>query len=208
MCYLVAICRRPLFQTFFPIDDEITCGQVDALGILPSEWWRRWKARGEYFNDDGTPFEQRKEDAWSLDICFERSTQEPRREEGMMPFGQDEKEALFVMLRAMLAYKPEDRITIAGVLRSEWMTKWAMPEYEKVRPMDDPCALTHCLHLELPSTMLYWMDPFRESILARSVRLGGLDCCSRDIPFTEAFWDFRRVIGTRSFQLVPVRCSA
>lgn len=131
------LCQRPLFQTFFPIDDEITCEQVDALGILPPEWWQRWKARGKYFNNDGTPLEQRKEDAWSLDKCFERSTQEPRRERGMVPFEQDEKEALLVMLRAMLAYKPEDRITVVGVLQSEWMTKWAMPEYEKVRQMDD-----------------------------------------------------------------------
>ena len=45
--------------------------------------------------------------------------------------------------------------------------------------------------------------PFRESILARSVRLGGLDCYSGVFPFMEGFQDLRRVIGSRSFQLVP-----
>ena len=131
------LCQRPLFQPFFPIDDEITCEQVDALGILPPEWWQRWEARGEYFNNDGTPLEHRKEEAWSLDECFERSTQEPRRTRGMVPSEQDEKEAFLVMIRAMLAYQPEDRITAVGVLQSEWMTKWAMLEYEKVREMAD-----------------------------------------------------------------------
>jgi hypothetical protein len=37
----------------------------------------------------------------------------------MVPFEQDEKEALLALLRAMLAYKPEDRITVVGVLQSE-----------------------------------------------------------------------------------------
>ncbi len=202
------LCQRPLFQTFFPIDDEITCEQVDALGILPPEWWQRWKARGKYFNNDGTPLEQRKEDAWSLDKCFERSTQEPRRERGMVPFEQDEKEALLVMLRAMLAYKPEDRITVVGVLQSEWMTKWAMPEYEKVRQMDDSWALTHCLHLTLPSTMLYWIDrsasPFWLEVYGSVVWTA--------TPEFSHSWRVSRISGALSvleaFNLCPVSSSA
>ena len=130
-------CQRPLFEPYLTEDDESTAEYVDALGILPPRWWHLWQARREWFHDNGIPLDHRA-DAYTLEDRVEYSTQEPRREEGMVIFEQDEKDALFAMLRSMLSYKPEDRITATEVLGSEWMTKWAMPEYEKVRHMAGP----------------------------------------------------------------------
>lgn len=131
------LCQRPLFEPYLTEDDESTRGYVDALGILPPEWWHLWDARRGWFDDDGTPLGHRT-DAYTFEDRFEYSLQEPRREEGMVTIEQDEKDALFAMLRSMLSYKPEDRITAAEVLESEWMIKWAMPEYEKIRHMASP----------------------------------------------------------------------
>lgn len=124
--------QRPLFDPWFASRDDVTRWQVDAFGILPAEWWRRWGARSKWFDDNGVPLERRG-GVYSLEDRFRFSTQEPRQKEGMGLFEQDEQEALLGMLRSMLVYKPGDRSTAGEVLDSEWMRKWAMPEYEKIR---------------------------------------------------------------------------
>ncbi|PTU25131.1 hypothetical protein P175DRAFT_0528661 [Aspergillus ochraceoroseus IBT 24754] len=42
-------------------------------------------------------------------------------------------DALFAMLRPMLSFRPENRSSTQRVLESEWMVKWAIPEYERLR---------------------------------------------------------------------------
>jgi hypothetical protein len=39
--------------------------------------------------------------------------------------------ALFSMLRSMLSFWPENRLSAQQAVESEWMVKWAQPEYEK-----------------------------------------------------------------------------
>lgn len=73
-----------------------------------------------------------REDVYSLEDRFRFGVQEPRQMEGMGSIEQDEQEAFLAMLRSMLKYKPGDRSTAGEILDSEWMRKWAMPEYEKI----------------------------------------------------------------------------
>lgn len=122
--------QRPLFDPWFANSDDLTRWQVDAFGILPPEWWVAWEARVKWFDDNGVPLENR-EGVYSLEDRFRFSIQEPRQKEGMGLFEQDEEEAFFTMLRSMLRYKPGDRSTAGEVLESEWMRKWAMPEYKR-----------------------------------------------------------------------------
>lgn len=126
------ISQRPLFDPYLTDDNDSTCGYVDALGILPPDWWRQWEARKEWFTDNRTPLDHRT-DAYTLEDRFESDIQTPRREKKMALLKKDEKDAFLALSRSMLSYKPEDRITVAEVLESEWMTKWAMPEYKKLR---------------------------------------------------------------------------
>ncbi|KPM45164.1 hypothetical protein AK830_g1413 [Neonectria ditissima] len=123
--------QRSLFDGFLATPDDITSEQVDALGILPPEWWRNWEARGEWFTEAGRPTDQRL--ARSLDDRFETSMQVPRQKKRMPPFELEERKAIFAMLRSMLTFVPEDRSTASQVLDSEWMVKWALPQYEKIR---------------------------------------------------------------------------
>lgn len=53
--------------------------------------------------------------------------QEPRREEEMEEFLDEEKAALLEMLRGMLAYKPADRINAKDALCTKWMLRWELP---------------------------------------------------------------------------------
>lgn len=143
------IAQKSLFYGFFSSQNYIIREQIDALGMIPPEWWHRWEAKGLWFTEAGKPIQEipkrpkgyeLPEDeprldrpTRSLEVRFEDTVQEPRRTEGMEPFGDEERDALFAMLRAMLSYYPESRITAKEVLQSEWMTRWALPAYEKMR---------------------------------------------------------------------------
>lgn len=48
----------------------------------------------------------------------------------MQPLDTSERDSLLSMLRLMLSFRPEDR---PSALESEWMVKWTLLEYEKIR---------------------------------------------------------------------------
>ncbi|EER38819.1 protein kinase [Histoplasma capsulatum var. duboisii H88] len=60
--------------------------------------------------------------------------------------GMSDRDALLAMLRPMLSVSPENRSSAQQVLESEWMVKWAIPEYEKIRkllPPDESWSRAH-----------------------------------------------------------------
>ncbi|KAI9045265.1 uncharacterized protein KD926_009679 [Aspergillus affinis] len=108
------IAQRPLFEGFLATQDDMTCEHVGALGILPREWWVKWDSRHGRFTEDGTPIGRNPYRSW--DDRFEDSVQQLRRESGMFLFDEEERNAVSVMLRKMLAFRPEDRVTARQVL--------------------------------------------------------------------------------------------
>jgi len=127
------IAQRSLFEGFLTNEDDMTCQQIRALGPLPTEWWETWKAGQDKFNEHGEPINRPGSQYQSLEDIFERTVQRPRMEEGMPPLESSERDALFSILRPMLSFRPENRPSAQQVLDSEWMVKWALPEYEKIR---------------------------------------------------------------------------
>ncbi|PLB42182.1 protein kinase-like protein [Aspergillus candidus] len=127
------VAQRSLFEGFLTDEDDMTCQQIAALGPLPRKWWERWKGRGNYFNDDGEPNNRATSQYGPLEDSFELDVQKARVREGMSPFGSGERDAFFEMMRSMLAFRPEERLSVQQVLEAEWMVKWAIPEYEKIR---------------------------------------------------------------------------
>ncbi|KAJ5142661.1 kinase-like protein [Penicillium bovifimosum] len=127
------VSQRPIFEWWFVTEDYITREHVDILGVLPPEWWRRWEARTLDFTENGEPANRQDGAFHSLDDRFDYSVQKPRRDRGIPPFDAREREAFFDMLRPMLSFRPEDRPTTKQILDSEWMRKWALPEYGKIQ---------------------------------------------------------------------------
>jgi hypothetical protein len=46
-------------------------------------------------------------------------------------FDARERAAIFDMLRPMLSFSPENSPNTQQILESEWMVKWALPQYGK-----------------------------------------------------------------------------
>ncbi|KAB8254664.1 kinase-like domain-containing protein [Aspergillus pseudonomiae] len=126
------IAQRSPFEGFLTNEDDMTRQQIGLLGPLPAEWWRKWEAGRVEFTKRGEPIGRPKSVNQSWEDHFETSVQRPRIEEGMPPLESRERDALLSMLRSMLSFRTEDRPSAQQVLESEWMVKWALPEFEKI----------------------------------------------------------------------------
>lgn len=120
---------RPFLDSWLFGPDDTTADQVDALGPMPDEWWERWEARSKWFVRNGNANEGR--NVWTFGQRFEDAIQMPRRRRGWEVMGEEERDALFNMIRGMLVFRPCDRLSASAVLQTEWMRKWAIPEAEK-----------------------------------------------------------------------------
>ena len=124
---------KALFSNEFPSIDEVAAQQVDVLGPMPSEWWNSWDEKSQFFDVNGHALRRR--EAWPpLDVAFEEFIQKSRRKRpkvGM--FSDNEREAILDLMRRMLTFKPGARPTADDVLKSEWMTKWVLPDVERSR---------------------------------------------------------------------------
>lgn len=130
-CTIFAILgQRPLFEGFCPSDDWITKEHVDVLGELPPEWWEKWDGRREWFVGNGVRDHGATGRSW--EERFEYCVQHPRRENGIVILGEEEKTALFAILISMMSFKPEERPTAEDILKSEWIQEWCFPQLEKM----------------------------------------------------------------------------
>lgn len=78
---------------------------------MPPRWWESWVERAQFFGKDGCSSGSR--GAWPpLDVAFEEFVQNYWRkwpEVGI--FGDDEAVAILNLMRRMLAFRSEERLT-------------------------------------------------------------------------------------------------
>lgn len=115
--------------------DEIVAQQIDVLGIenFPESWKKQWERPGEESKHDAIPRQPTGDrERWPpLETAFEEFVQKYRRKrEWAGTFGVEETQAILDLMRGMLRFRPEERLTIDQVLRSEWMVKWALPQLQ------------------------------------------------------------------------------
>lgn len=104
---------------------------MDALGKLPCDWWQKWDARERWFTEEAKRISEGA--GRSLANRFVTSVEEPRRGSAMEEeLGEAERTALLTMLRGMLAFRPNERLTAMEIVESEWMLRWALPVLGKV----------------------------------------------------------------------------
>lgn len=120
---------KPFLGSWLFGPDEATARQVDALGPMPDEWWKTWQGRSKYFVANGMPTEDR--DMWTIDRRFEDAIQYPRRWRCMEEVGEAERDALISMIKGMLVFRPDHRLSADQVLSTDWMRTWALPETER-----------------------------------------------------------------------------
>ncbi|KAG5914910.1 hypothetical protein E4U53_004572, partial [Claviceps sorghi] len=125
-------------------EHEIVEQQLNILGSdhFPSTWREQWERPGTDEEDYDTQQFQipRRPTAanryvWPpLEQTFENCVQLWRRKQQERcggAFDDEETRAILDLIRGMLRFRPEERLAIDEVLRSEWMVKWALPALEQ-----------------------------------------------------------------------------
>ncbi|KAF6830760.1 protein kinase [Colletotrichum musicola] len=120
--------------------DEIVAQQIDVLGLpgFPAAWRETWERNAADADEDipRRPTGDR-ETSPSLEEAFEEFVQKYRKkQERLGTFGKEETSAIVDLMRGMLKFRPEDRLTIGEVLKSRWMVQWALPQLEEATIKD------------------------------------------------------------------------
>lgn len=122
---------KAIFSNEYASADEVVSQQIDILGNIPLEWWNSWENRSHFFDEYGVPKKDRH--VWpSIDEAFEKGVQEYRRKSRRVSeFDGEETTAILDLMRRMLSFRPEERLTAEEVLESKWMVNWAFPEFDR-----------------------------------------------------------------------------
>ncbi|KAF2996647.1 hypothetical protein E8E13_003375 [Curvularia kusanoi] len=129
------LAMRPIFSDCEPLD-EIVAEQIDVLGYqsFPQAWKSQWERTGNEEDEKSDMIPRRPADGdretWhTLEDAFEKYVQKFRRDqEAAGTFDEEETQAILQLMRGMLKFRPEERLTIDEVLGSEWMVNWALPQ--------------------------------------------------------------------------------
>lgn len=118
--------------------DELVSQAVDVLGPLPKEWRDQWAVReAEYFDEDGKRRNPGMMLWLSLDQAYEKGCRKFREDMGAGVFDEQERVAFLRLMRRMLVFRPQDRISAKEVLESEWVVKWITPDVRRSLQADE-----------------------------------------------------------------------
>ncbi|KAM3518263.1 hypothetical protein NHJ13051_008322 [Beauveria bassiana] len=124
---------QPLFSSAFYSSDAVRCQIVDQLGPMPAKWFQKWLGRiNLLMSDVSLSMAGARGQGWRRllrTVCNRLF----RRQDGMGVFCDEESAALLDLFKRMLAYRPEQRLTVQQILESEWMCTWARRDYEQSR---------------------------------------------------------------------------
>ncbi|CAK7242259.1 MAG: hypothetical protein STHCBS139747_003741 [Sporothrix thermara] len=138
------VAMKPVVSADWASADEVVAQYIDVFGPLPAAWhaspqWREQQAL--YYDDRGVRRDADQVVIWpSLETAFDEGVQKWRRrrrrrqdqeeeEEHAGVFAEDERAAFLDLMRRMVVYEPEQRLTMSGVLQSAWMQQWALPAW-------------------------------------------------------------------------------
>ena len=124
-----------LFETFAWDKDDIMGEMVSTLGRPPARWWDSWKARGEFFQPDGTWISDLKRIATPIFRPLHQRLWDMGRgetpESCQWDVASGEFRALENLLGSMLAYEPTQRPMAKQLMTSDYMINWALPAWER-----------------------------------------------------------------------------
>ncbi|TVY84512.1 Serine/threonine-protein kinase SRPK [Lachnellula suecica] len=123
--------RSPLFENFMDDDDEVIMQMVPLLGKLPEPWWSSWEARGRWYEENGAPrINAETGKPFVLqDTLLELLTgispsggnaKEGRNLSGGFAVPVEESQILDNLLKGILKYDPEERLSVKAVLEHPW----------------------------------------------------------------------------------------
>jgi hypothetical protein len=115
---------KSIFSNYWITADEITAQQIDTLGHMPLDWWEYWDERSQFFDTTTTssagerPKQGRQ--VWPrIEDAFGDYVQKYRNKYNVGGFDSEKTAAILDLMRRMLIFRPEERLSADEVLQSE-----------------------------------------------------------------------------------------
>lgn len=136
--------RDKIFQDLWPDEDSVVLEAISTFGPLPPKMWQAWPNRSKFFKDDGSWQEDTKPPDSELSRSLAnrlRDCMEHEADSEVYGYSDVELRSLEKMLRSMLKYEPNDRVSVDEALRSEWARDYGIPALLKAIPELDLSSL-------------------------------------------------------------------
>ncbi len=113
--------QMPLFYMLADEDEQLA-EMVGLLGKLPDQLWCDWKAKGDYYDEAGnrTVGEEAEPIERFIGHKLEALQDKGKRKVFLMPMPEDEQKLLADLLRKLLCYDSEKRLSAREALEHEW----------------------------------------------------------------------------------------
>lgn len=127
-CTLFEIRKQlPLFYMIYD-QDELLAEMVRFFGKPPQEWWDKWEARKDFFDDEGTWIRDgENEEEWSLEVALSKPQEIFRQGEGQnrdahkrLITSKEEQTLMADLLYKLFRYDAGQRPSAEEVLMHEW----------------------------------------------------------------------------------------
>lgn len=124
-CTIYEIQTGPeLFEPGYDADDAIT-QFVLLLGKMPEPWWSGWENRKWLFDDDGDLKDPQSARVSTFPaILSDVHQMADPTPEATVTLSEEEMEACTDLLKKMLKYRPEERISAAEALAHRWFSQF------------------------------------------------------------------------------------
>ena len=101
--------------------DELLAEMVRFFGKLPEEWWEKWGAREDFFDDQGTWLrDEDVKEEWTLELALSKSLEVIRPARRALIISEVEQKLLADLLYKLFCYGPDKRLSAEEALAHDW----------------------------------------------------------------------------------------
>jgi serine/threonine-protein kinase SRPK3 len=104
--------------------DELVAEMVGFFGKLPEQWWEKWEARADFFDENGKRIGLGGQyEVYTLEMAlnhkievFEMGGEDKK----VLDMSEEEQRLLKDLVTKLLNYTPGDRLSVAEVVQHDW----------------------------------------------------------------------------------------
>lgn len=125
-CTLFEIREQLAFFYMIFDKDELLGEIVRFFGKPPKDWWDKWEAREEFFDEEGTWLQRGDDEECSLEVALSKPVEtflpgaDNKEAQKSLVTSKAEQELMADLLYKLLRYEPEQRLSAEEVLAHEW----------------------------------------------------------------------------------------
>ncbi|KAJ3568569.1 hypothetical protein NPX13_g6378 [Xylaria arbuscula] len=123
-CIFAVFGDSVLFKGLWADEDDVFAENISTLGKPPQIWWDPWRKRSKFFDERGEWLPTSARTVDEMYHSLEDRAADSFKRNQPSGLGDEEMADLLSMLRGMLRWRPEERVSADDLVQGAWMNKW------------------------------------------------------------------------------------